>query len=146
MTDKQEMIIDSVDVSGCSALCCGNTCFLSRHYSFTEPKHKQWCSDNPNCHFKQLQRKTAECEELKNTLNKLTRGVVIPMQEPEVINLANHYHKALDEIKEIAAKNRNEFHFNNLIETVQTLNDFIKDFKQILYIISKAKGDSIENT
>lgn len=46
----------------------------------------------------------------------------------------------LDEIEEIAAKNRNEFHFNNLIETVQTLNDFIKDFKQILDIISKAKG------
>ena len=47
---------------------------------------------------------------------------------------------AIDEIEEIAAKNRNEFHFNNLIETVQTLNDFIKDFKQILDIISKAKG------
>lgn len=71
MTDKQEMIIDSVDVSGCSALCCGNTCFLSRHYSFTEPKHKQWCSDNPNCHFKQLQRKTAECQRMKYFLNKI---------------------------------------------------------------------------
>lgn len=87
MTDKQEMIIDSVDVSGCSALCCGNTCFLSRHYSFTEPKHKQWCSDNPNCHFKQLQRKTAECEELKEENDR--------------------YRKALEELREECEEHRN---------------------------------------
>lgn len=41
-----------------------------------------------------------ECEELKNTLKKLSSGVVLPaMPEPEVINLADRYRKALVEIE-----------------------------------------------
>lgn len=52
------------------------------------------------------------------------------------------YKQALEEIEEIAAKNRCEFHFNNLIQTIQVMNDFIEDFKKILDIISKAKGEN----
>lgn len=83
MTDRQEIIINGVDVSGCSALCCGNTCFLSRHYSFTEPKHKQWCSDNPNCHFKQLQRKTEECENARKRILDLEDRIINHSKEIE---------------------------------------------------------------
>lgn len=108
MTDKQEMIIDSVDVSGCSALCCGNTCFLSRHYSFTEPKHKQWCSDNPNCHFKQLQRKTAECEELKKQLETAEKWRIKAEGLNEKLELKNTcYRKALEELREECEEHRN---------------------------------------
>ena len=91
MTDRQEIIINGVDVSGCDNFRDGY------YYPGTGVSYK--CDTNCQyacCVYKeQLQRKTAECEELKNTLNKLTRGVVIPMQEPEVINLANHYTKPL---------------------------------------------------
>ncbi len=45
---------------------------------------------------------------------------------------------------EIAAKNRCEFHFNNLIQTIQVMNDFIEDFKKILDIISRVK-DEVQN-
>ena len=36
-----------------------------------------------------------ECEELKDTLRTLTRGVVLPTPEPEVIDLTDRYRKAL---------------------------------------------------
>ena len=63
MTDKEQIIIDGVDVSGCSYYNplgnynCGGT---------------KKCSQWSNCYFKQLSRKTAECEELKKEIKKLT--------------------------------------------------------------------------
>lgn len=62
MTDKQ-IIIDGVDVSGCfhykTQSCVAD--YLLTDQDFSEAK----CAYSPNCYFKQLQRKTAECEELK---------------------------------------------------------------------------------
>lgn len=51
MTDKKQIMIDGVDVSGCEYVC--NTAF-----------GQNGCK-SPNCSFKQLARKTQECEELK---------------------------------------------------------------------------------
>ncbi len=56
------------------------------------------------------------------------------MQEPEVINLANHYHKALDEIEEICLKAQDPCQDDWDRET----ENFAK---QILDIICKAKGE-----
>ena len=67
---KETIIINNIDVAGCHALCSGNTCFLSQHYSFTEPKYKSWCKDNPNCHYKQLQRKISECAKLEKDVEE----------------------------------------------------------------------------
>ncbi len=62
--EKEQIIIDGVDVSECGyfyirpnnrAVCC--TCHVDCH-----------CAANPNCYFKQLARKTQECEELKNII------------------------------------------------------------------------------
>ncbi len=131
MTDKQEMIIDSVDVSECKNYN-GSIVMDCLLY----PLQTDACKNNPNCYYKQLQRKTAECEELKNTLNKLTRGVVIPMQEPEVINLANHYHKALDEIEKYTIK---EFCENCEADDYPASCPTC-EYKEYLDIISEAKG------
>lgn len=123
MTDKEQIIIDGVDVSGCSALCCGNACFLSQHYSFTEPKYKPFCVDNPTCDHKQLVRKMQEYEELKS--ESFTREELITLQEKDI----ERYNRVFEEIEEIV---------QTIIETnkVYPLQDNL--FK-ILVIINKAK-------
>lgn len=71
MTDKEQIIIHGVDVRECEyrfwptfglSSCC-------RLY-YTTPNGELLCSDNPNCLFKQLARKTQECEELRKTLKE----------------------------------------------------------------------------
>lgn len=65
MTDKERIIIDGVAVSECEQITyknslnpmCGNTWFC--------------CYGRENCYFKQLARKTAECEELKESVDKI---------------------------------------------------------------------------
>ena len=64
MTDKQ-IIIDSVDVSGCTHYRNYNDEFHCDLLS--EPLV---CADNPNCYYKQLKRKEQECEELKAKCKK----------------------------------------------------------------------------
>lgn len=60
--DKEQIIIDGVDVSGCSYYNplgnynCGGT---------------KKCSQWSNCYFKQLSRKTQECEKYKQTLDEI---------------------------------------------------------------------------
>lgn len=52
----QRTIINGVDVTDCQALCCGNTCFLSRHKSFTVNLN-DWCEENPQCVYKETKKK-----------------------------------------------------------------------------------------
>lgn len=64
MTENKPIMIDGVDVSECDKY----------------PLHNKWqgniilcsggCEKYPNCYFKQLARKTQECEELKNIINE----------------------------------------------------------------------------
>lgn len=63
--DKEQIMIDGVNVSGCEYIC--NTAFgnIGCKLPFNEEIH---CCNNPNCYFKQLARKTQECEELKKQL------------------------------------------------------------------------------
>ena len=66
MTDKQT-IIDGVDVAGCK--------YFNRFRNICHNKNLCCdCEKNQDCYFKQLQRKTAECEELKNEYWKLEQG------------------------------------------------------------------------
>ena len=68
MIDKEQIIIDGVDVSGCEYAC--NTAFGKN--GCKHPRMKNiYCSKNPNCYFKQLQRKTAECEKYEQALNEI---------------------------------------------------------------------------
>ena len=65
MTDKEQEIIDGVNVSKCkhyekhSFYDCNETCEDNGAIVCTN------CEDNSNCYFKQLQRKEQECEKLK---------------------------------------------------------------------------------
>lgn len=95
MTDKEQIIIDDMEVlvQSCKFWQEGHCDCYSCIDRYPH------CLDFPNCYFKQLARKTQECEELKDTLSKLTQGVVLPLSEPEVINLADRYRKALEEVE-----------------------------------------------
>ena len=65
MTDKEPIIIDGVDVSRCTLYGnrrCNNAC---------NPLNCLFCSDKPNCHYKQLARKEQECEELRKKIRIL---------------------------------------------------------------------------
>lgn len=60
----KEIIIDGVNVSECeyvSTTPSSVICYMKANK----------CKDNPNCYFKQLQRKTAECEKYEQALNKI---------------------------------------------------------------------------
>lgn len=87
----------------------------------------------------QLENKIAECEELKDTLSKLTQSVVLPLPEPEVIDLTDCYRRALDEIeREIIAMHYVTILFHQGI--THGLADIVQEYKnKILDIISKAK-------
>lgn len=67
MADK-EIIIHDVDVSGCKYAC--NTAFGKNGCKHPMMKNI-YCFKNPNCYFKQLQRKTAECEKYEQALNEI---------------------------------------------------------------------------
>lgn len=108
--NKEQIIIDGVDVSGCE-------------YSSTTPSSVlcymkgNKCNDNPNCYFKQLARKTQECEELKEykaVVDELTGKQIILTNKdkmPELYENAkdlklNRYRKALEEIERICLQDR----------------------------------------
>ena len=95
MTDKEQIIIDDMEVlvQSCKFWQEGHCDCYSCIDRYPH------CLDFPNCYFKQLARKTQECEELKDTLSKLTQGVVLPLSEPEAINLADRYRRALEEVE-----------------------------------------------
>ena len=128
MTDK--IIIDGIDVSECmwfiraegryvKDYCC---CYMEFDI----------CQEKTDCYYKQLQRKTAECEELKIKLiqkDEVNAFFNTPIDgwssDPCAIceskNEYLHYKQVLDEIKKLITDNDNYF------------------TKDILDIISKAK-------
>lgn len=66
--DSKEIIINKVNVSGCYFLNRGITNLLCTCLSEIDEE----CKYNPNCYFKQLQRKTAECEKYEQKLHKIS--------------------------------------------------------------------------
>ena len=65
MTDKEQIIIDGVDVSGCENYKPNNR--------FTCHPHICNCHERPSCYFKQLARKTQECEGYLKALEEIER-------------------------------------------------------------------------
>lgn len=74
MTGKK-IIIDGVNVSRCEDYGYRGEAGYWCHY-YDEP-----CADYPNCHYKQLQRKTTEGEELKEKKNILKEGYIKRLKE-----------------------------------------------------------------
>lgn len=134
MTDKEQIIIDGVDVSECKHFCLetqipeiplagySNIC--------CEENIAKECKDNPNCYFKQLARKTAECKELKEQLKTSEKWRINAESLNEKLDIKNaRYRKALEEIEGIA-KNFGSY----AAWQEQRIN-------KILDIINKAKGE-----
>lgn len=65
--ENKPIMIDGIDVSGCDELVNGCDCYLTQEHDYrgVTPYTYNKCSGFPNCNFKQLARKTQECEELK---------------------------------------------------------------------------------
>ena len=72
MTDKEQIMIDGVDVSKCEGIDLSLSPLVKCKYLKFKTSDGGiagiWCSDHTNCCFKQLARKTQECEELKRYL------------------------------------------------------------------------------
>ena len=124
MINKEQIIIDGIDVSEC----------LFYQANFEEDydvRIKHFCSNwhnscesinNSNCYFKQLSRKTQECEKLKNKIKKLRKNLALE------IEINDRCRKALEEIEGY----------------VKTTIRMPLERKLILDIINKAKGKGNE--
>lgn len=148
MTDKEQIIIDGVDVSECLF-------YQSNFEEDYDVKIKHFCSNwhnscesvnNSNCYFKQLARKTQECEELKEEYtelkleNKELYRILAGLKE--VRKLKDRYRKALDEIEQ-------ELKEDIYCESQECgCDDFEKCLRctkdQILNIINKVKDGNNE--
>lgn len=72
MTDKP-IYLDGVDVSGCKGFYIHDRSTTNIDYWMygqckSSKEYGCYCRNNPNCYFKQLQRKEQECEKLKKQL------------------------------------------------------------------------------
>lgn len=127
MTDKEQIIINGVDVSKCDKL------IVNQLYGYAcnceEDTHIiSSCKNRHNCYYKQLARKTQECEELKS--ESFTRESLISMQEKDI----DRYRKALEEIEEIVKD-----WYKNEWSCYMCRKNMDKKLEDILDIINKAK-------
>lgn len=112
MTDKEQIMIDGVDVSKCRYFRPGSALTCSRRYGGAcDNKYS-----NELCYFKQLAHKTRECEELKKQLDKQVKDSANRYSElnrewnnrckkyADDLKSLNRYRKALDEIEKIITK------------------------------------------
>ena len=137
MTDKEQIIIDGVDVRKCEYLKESFTGLICADCNKSND-----CSKSPNCYFKQLARKEQECKELKEKLEayeNLALHIKCPHCNKELdlildgteekISLFDRYRKALEEIEEVCLTYSDN---HDAYETV---------YKYILDVISKAKKE-----
>lgn len=97
MTDKEQIIINGVDVTGCK--------YFNRFRNICHNKNLCCdCEKNQNCYFKQLARKTKECVKLNNKIIDMNSII-----EDAAINLDNKDFTLYDlpfEIKKLRARLR----------------------------------------
>lgn len=154
MPDKEQVIIDGCDVSECEYVC--NTAFgnIGCKLPFNEEIH---CCNIPNCYFKQLARKTQECdtlisqldfevqqkecieqecEELKEQLQANQPTGICETCMAKAILQNDKYRKALEEIEAVCQEDTYTF-----ADGKQIRYDSLDD---ILTIINKARKDKNE--
>lgn len=129
---KEQIIIDGVNVSGCVFLDVVNgrtycDCATTNIIGTSLCPYVN-CSQNSNCYFKQLARKTQECEELKKGLDLYKTWY--RAKHDDIKNYLGRCYNALEEIRKIIASTD--------VRTRPKLYDFEQDNK-ILDIISKVR-------
>ena len=85
---ENKTIIDGIDVNKCSHLELDCNEFYCDVYG-----RNVYCNSNPNCYFKQLARKTQECEN-----NKIIYQNELDILNQECSSLLHQLQKALDEL------------------------------------------------
>ena len=141
----KELKINGFNVSECSSLCSDTICFLA---SFTEPKENQHCENNPQCYFKQLQRKKAECKQLKKDVeewhikyagcNTANSGIIEAnkqlQNELETLNQA--YKNCVDKY-ELIKEESNEIKEDNkaLKKEIENYKKFMTQFENLLDVL-----------
>ena len=132
---KEQIMIDGVDVNRCIDF---NKRDKVSCYHILYDK----CNENPNCYFKQLARKTQECEELKEEISKLQLNEY-------------HYKNELKKYKKGIHKYRNllRYEINNLrlsrrefLKMVGRYPKFEKDNIKLALDTFNKKLELIDNT
>lgn len=128
MTDKEQIMIDGVDVSKCRYFRPGSALTCSRMYGGAcDNKYS-----NELCYFKQLAHKTRECEELKKQLETSEEWQIKAESLNEKLELRNtRYRKALEEIEGML----------QVIVESNKVYPLRSNLYKILDIIRKAKGE-----
>lgn len=134
MTDKEQIIINGVDI-----LDCDNYYVEQETDQVKCDLSDEYCRENKNCFYKQLARKTQECEELEELLKLRTNDRIDKLERAIIRRNAkiDRYRKALEEIEK-------EVH-DEMCDTLGHLCAYC-DGKhscitlKILDIISRAKG------
>lgn len=131
--DKEQIMINGVDVSGC------------KHFpSLIYKDYPEWavchvygakkCEERCDCYFKQLVRKTQECEELRKELNGSEKWRINAESLNEKLDIKNtRYREALEEIEGYVRDN-SDFDKSDILTSKTGAYD-------ILDIINKAKGE-----
>ena len=155
MTDKEQIMIDGVDVRNCKGIDLSLPPLVKCKYLKFKTSDGGiagiWCSDHTNCCFKQLARKTQECEVLQEQNQKLQMQLCNECGERDDYNIPckmirdldywlqkeieenDRYRKALEEIKKVCIEDTREFADGTQIR-YDTLDD-------ILNIIDKVKKE-----
>lgn len=97
MPDKEQIIIDGVDVSGCEEILTGAFC----HHLNND------CDKFPKCYFKQLARKTQEYTELKEDYKELEQRHNEAFQDFEKLK------QECEELKTVNARLLNRLEVND---------------------------------
>ena len=135
MTDK-EIIIDGVDVSRCEYRDWRNFCHCDNSKENEGEKRvtgRGGCKYNSDCYFKQHKRKEQECEAQRYKLNYYIEKTT------QLLDDIDNYKQALDEIEEIANKQR-KFDLTGKTPLIPVINEVGEDFIDILNIINKTEG------
>ena len=128
--NKEQLMIDGVNVDGCKYLNTFSDCDGYHYYcDLADDIKNEYCEYYKDCYFKQLARKTQECEELKERLVRTEED--LKYQCVDCMNVkSGRYRKALEEIEE----------YINSQGINHKWNMYIQRFRSgILDIINKAK-------
>ena len=112
MTDKEQIIIDEMNVIVQECIF-----WQEGHCDCCQSQNKYpHCLDYPNCYFKQLSRKTQECEELKEKNALLESQMAFNLSEMEAKTLLKEL-KRLDKIKD---------EYREMLENLKAEEKFLK--------------------
>lgn len=166
---SKKLIIDGIDVSKCSSIDIDCGVVYCSEYG-----RNVYCESNNSCYYKQLQRKTAECEQKekellsnKKIINKLMKEVHKLKQECEKLKNQvnedyNYYTTELKTLRDIISnkEKRNAAlfltsgHYRKVLDEVEEYCEneisitgdllFRTTVSDILNIISKAKDGNYE--